>query len=106
MIQTDGHYEKVMRAKQGAYETIDFVTKFALNEDDFEIVEEWVETPIVELINNRIDELKRNLNDTDYVVIKIAEGVSTEEEYSAVLENRKQWRAEINELEAQLALEE
>lgn len=47
--------------------------------------------------------LKRKLSQTDYVVIKIAEGVATTEEYTEVLAERKQWRARINELETELA---
>ena len=48
---------------------------------------------------NKIEELKLKLSETDYVVIKIAEGEATAEEYSEVLANRKAWRSEINELE-------
>jgi hypothetical protein len=47
----------------------------------------------------RIAELKELLAGTDYVVLKIAEGVATKEDYASVLEIRQQWRAEINELE-------
>lgn len=53
-------------------------------------------------INNRISELKKNLVDTDYVVIKIAEGAATKEDYADIITNREEWRAEINELEEQL----
>ena len=48
----------------------------------------------------RIKELKELLASTDYVVLKVAEGIATTEEYQSVLESRKQWRKEINELEA------
>lgn len=47
----------------------------------------------------RISELKQMLAQTDYVVIKIAEGEATKEEYADVLANRKAWREEIRELE-------
>jgi hypothetical protein len=47
----------------------------------------------------RIAELKQMLAGSDYVVIKIAEGVSTADDYSEILNSRKAWRAEINELE-------
>lgn len=47
----------------------------------------------------RIAELKGNLARTDYVVIKIAEGAATVEEYAEVIAQRQAWRAEINELE-------
>ncbi len=49
----------------------------------------------------RIAELKRSLSETDYTVIKIAEGSATAEEYAAVIEQRRAWRAEINRLEAE-----
>lgn len=38
-----GYYRKGIRAKEGAYETIDNVIKFALSNDDYEEYEEWVE---------------------------------------------------------------
>lgn len=47
----------------------------------------------------RINELKRFLADTDYAVIKIAEGSATFEEYAEVIAQRRSWREEINELE-------
>lgn len=53
-----------------------------------------------ELAEQEIWQLKQQLNNTDYIVIKIAEGEATESDYSDVLANRKVWRARINELEA------
>lgn len=47
----------------------------------------------------RIDELKRNLTDTDYVACKIAEGAATREEYADMIAQRQAWRDEINRLE-------
>ena len=47
----------------------------------------------------RITKLKRRLSETDYVVIKIAEGSATADEYADVIAQRKTWRAEINKLE-------
>lgn len=52
------------------------------------------ENTIREIIN-----LKSQLTETDYVVIKIAEGVATEKDYADVLKDRAEWRARINELE-------
>lgn len=66
-------------------------------------IEEPVKKPELtdeEIKQNRIQELKLNLYNTDYVVIKIAEGEATTDEYSDVLSKRKAWRAEINQLEA------
>ena len=45
--------------------------------------------------------LKKHLADTDYCIIKIAEGVATAEEYADVIAQRATWRARINELEAE-----
>lgn len=53
-------------------------------------------------INQQIATLKSNLQETDYVATKIAEGVATKEEYADVLAQRAAWRTEINELETQL----
>lgn len=50
--------------------------------------------------SERIAELKQMLADTDYVVIKIAEGSATKEDYADVIAQRKAWRAEIRELES------
>jgi hypothetical protein len=49
----------------------------------------------------KIEELKQKLADTDYVIIKIAEGSATAEEYADVIKERKAWREEINKLEAE-----
>ena len=48
----------------------------------------------------RIAELHRLLESTDYAVIKIAEGAAKAEDYADVIANRQAWRAEINKLEA------
>lgn len=50
-----------------------------------------------------IRQLKYKLAQTDYAVIKIAEGAATSEEYSEIIAQRQTWRARINELEALLA---
>lgn len=52
-----------------------------------------------EIKQARIDELKQKLAETDYVVIKIAEGEATRDDYEDVLNQRQAWRSEINELE-------
>lgn len=49
--------------------------------------------------NARIAELKRFLSESDYVIIKIAEGSATKEEYADLIANREQWREEIRKLE-------
>ena len=53
-------------------------------------------------LNSRIVEVKANLIRTDYLALKYAEGEITESEYEPILEQRREWRAEINELEAEI----
>ena len=57
------------------------------------------EKPQEETKAERIQELKTKLAETDYVVIKIAEGSATREEYEEILEQRETWRDEINKLQ-------
>lgn len=54
-------------------------------------------------LNNEISMLKQSLADTDYIVIKVAEGVSSWDEYPDIKEQREMWRDKINELEVKLA---
>ena len=53
-------------------------------------------------IQKEISALKSNLQETDYVATKIAEGVSSKEDYADILTRRAEWRQEINDLEFQL----
>jgi hypothetical protein len=94
-----GYWNKGRRAKDGAYDSIDDKTKFALDDSDYEGYEEWVEYTPEEYAEGRIAELKRFLADTDYVAAKIAEGAATREDYADVIVQRQAWRDEINELE-------
>ena len=93
-----GRYISTERIKEGAYETIDNVTKFALDKSDYEEYEEWVEYTPEQYAEGRIAELKKLLADTDYVAAKIAEGAATREDYADVIAQRQAWRDEINEL--------
>lgn len=51
---------------------------------------------------NRIRELKEKLRETDYKAIKYAEGLISYSEYLPTLQERKNWREEINKLEVEL----
>lgn len=48
---------------------------------------------------DRIEELKKMLAETDYIACKIAEGAATVEEYADEIAQRQLWREEINRLE-------
>ena len=52
------------------------------------------------VLKSEIDAIKKNLFDTDYAIIKIAEGASTKEEYADIIRQRQIWRDEINQLES------
>ena len=52
-----------------------------------------------EIARLKIRELKNYLSETDYVAAKIAERAATAEEYSEVLEKRREARSEINKFE-------
>lgn len=55
-----------------------------------------------ETIENRINELKQLLKDSDYRAIKYSEGLYTKTEYAPYKEQRQSYREEINQLEAEL----
>lgn len=78
---------------------IDDETKFAWSDDDYETIRRYIVVPEEVRRAERISQLKRQLADTDYAIIKIAEGASTAEEYADVIARRQAWRAEINQLE-------
>ena len=82
---------------------VDDITKFAYADEDYEEVQIYERTPDLVLVQDRINILKQNLSASDYVVLKIAEGAATQEEYAEVLYNRQAWRKEINELEVALS---
>lgn len=46
-----------------------------------------------------IQQLKINLDTTDYQAIKFSDGAISEEEYAPIRAQRQAWRDEINELE-------
>lgn len=71
--------------------------------DFYEVVETIVPEPSEDEIKAaRIAELKRMLSETDYIVLKIAEGSATKKEYSEKIAQRQAWRTEINDLESEL----
>lgn len=80
-------------------------------QDDYRIVDgELVNDPLPEPVENQIAALKAKLAETDYVVTKVAETMVTgialsdeeAERYSEIITQRREWRAQINDLEASL----
>jgi hypothetical protein len=48
----------------------------------------------------RVIALKRQLADTDYIAVKIAEGSATAQDYAGKIAQRRSWRDEIASLES------
>lgn len=81
---------------------VDNITKFAWDDDDYEDIYRYVLSPQETLDMDRIEILKRNLSETDYISMKVLEGVSTWDDYPGIKEKRQQWRDEINKLESNI----
>lgn len=69
--------------------------------DEYEDVYRYVPYTAAERAKMRIEVLKVQLAETDYAVIKIAEGAATAADYADLIAQRQTWRAEINDLEGQ-----
>lgn len=78
-----------------------------ITEEEFKAL---TKPPVFQVNENQkqINELKKKLNDTDYIVLKISEAVADNDtatvsalktEYATELANRKLWREIINNLE-------
>ena len=53
-------------------------------------------------LNNQLSFIYGQLQSTDYVACKIIEGVATKEEYQDILNQRIEWRNQINELQKEI----
>lgn len=109
-----GYLRHIRRAKAGAYDTIDNVRKFALDDSDYEEFEEWIEYTPEELKEREADEARSGLAASDYVIIKAVEALlscqsvtellqalgSIREAHRDILSHRAQWRERLNELGA------
>ena len=54
-------------------------------------------------VENEIAVCRQLLANTDYRALKHSEGEMSDEEYAETKENRRAWRARVNELQEQLA---
>ncbi len=75
--------------------------KIICNVKTGEVKREFVEdnTPVIADYSAEIAACKQRLDESDYVIIKIAEGVATREQYADLLAERKALRELIAELE-------
>lgn len=102
-VAEQGHYETTAVYENGGRD-VEWVVDVPGVEardawDEYETVMQFVPYTPEQLAELRIGELKRQLKATDYVVIKIAEGAATFDEYAEVIAQRVAWRQEINDLE-------
>ncbi len=102
-VEEQGHYEIIKEYPNGGkdVEWIIDVPKVEAKEeyDEYEDIRRFVKFTQKELNSFRIEELKQKLNETDYCVLKIAEGSATYDDYSEIIAKRREWRKEINNLE-------
>lgn len=102
-VVEQGHYETVREYPNGGRD-VDWVVDVPGAEakdawDEFEDILRFVPYTAYELAQQRIVELKENLQNTDYMILKVVEGATTLVEIAETVKKRAAWRREINELE-------
>lgn len=102
-VAEQGHYETVREYPNGGKD-VEWVVDVPGVEakdawDEYEDVQQFVPFTAAELSARRIAELKQQLLNTDYHILKIVEGAATLKECAEVIAKRAAWRREINELE-------
>lgn len=104
------HYEVIKEYDNGGKDIIKVIDQPYIEEKDA-YDEEIIKTIFVPYtneeieineINNRINELKELLQQSDYKAIKYLEGYYTDEEYEPIKQERQSYRDEINLLERRL----
>lgn len=70
--------------------------------EDLQLTKEQEKNIIYLETQIEIDKYKKLLEETDYKALKFIDGEFTEEEYTPIREERKSYRAKINELEDKL----
>ena len=102
-----GHYETIKEYPNGGKEVEWIVdVPYIAHQDAYDEEEEiYVYIPYSEEKLQRIanqtelDEIKRELSETDYEAIKYSEGWFTEEEYAPIKQHREELREKIRQLE-------
>lgn len=109
-VKEQGHYETIAEYPNGGKDVkwvveVEGVEYQPAREETEDIVVyiPYTNKELKQIVNNeRIKELKKLLQNSDYKAIKYAEGELSNEEYIPIREERKQWRAEINQLEEEI----
>lgn len=101
---TKGHYETVKEYPNGGKDVVWVVDVpgVAAKEarDEYEDILRFIPFSAAQMAQRRIAELKENLQNTDYMILKVVEGAITLSEIGETVRKRAAWRREINELEA------
>lgn len=117
-----GYLQEETIIKQDAT-PIDNVEKFAYYDDDYETIQRYILYTKEDYINEKkqkVEELHQNLSDTDYIASKSMDKLllcTTPEEmaevtnyyrdkYGDTIEQRQEWRDEINKLNNEIRKEE
>lgn len=109
-VKEISHYETIATYENGGKDVIKVIdvegVKYQPSRDEEEKIFVYIPYTKDEIknieINNRINELKQLLFNTDYRALKYVDGCYTDEEYKPYKEERQAYRDEINELEKQL----
>lgn len=101
-VKEQGHYEVVRLYPNGGKDikwVVDVEEVKAKDAyDEYEDILRYIPYPEEYFVQAKIDSLKQKLADTDYMILKIVEGVSTLAECADIIAKRRAWRKEINEL--------
>jgi hypothetical protein len=102
-VEEIGHYEVVVEYPNGGKD-VEWVVDTPGVEareayDEYEDVQQFIPFTAVQLASQRIEELKQQLRDSDYHILKIVEGAITLQDCAEVIKKRASWRKEINDLE-------
>lgn len=102
-VEEIGHYEVVAEYPNGGKD-VEWVVDTPGVEakdayDEYEDVQQFIPFTAAQLASQRIEELKQQLRDSDYNILKIVEGAITLQDCAEVIKKRASWRKEINDLE-------
>lgn len=101
---TKGHYETVKEYPNGGKDVVWVVDVHGVAakeaRDEYEDILRFIPFSAAQMAQRRIAELKENLQNTDYMILKVVEGAITLSEIGETVRKRAAWRREINELEA------
>lgn len=103
-VAPKGHYATVKEYPNGGKDVVWVVDVpgVAAKEawDEYEDILRFIPFSAAQMAQRRIAELKENLQNTDYMILKVVEGAITLSEIGVTVRKRAAWRREINELEA------